>query len=114
MDTQGFRDYLQGHGIAEEQIDQHIKVINRFEAYLQDQETPAVLESAGAEATQAFVEHLITIGDNSEDNLVALARQTEDELERTRDDFVHLLAKTYPGGRPEHRLDVPTDPNERS
>jgi len=47
-------------------------------------------------------------------HLVALARQTEDELERTRDDFVQLLVDKYSPGRPNDRTRNVTDPNERS
>ena len=46
-------------------------------------------------------------------NLVALAEQTESELERTRDDFVQLLVR-YAPGPPDGQMHTIPDPNQRS
>jgi len=46
-------------------------------------------------------------------NLVALAQQTETELERTRDDFVQLLVR-YAPAPPDGKMRTTPDPNQRS
>lgn len=74
MDTQGFRQFLQTRKLSADQVEQHIAITSRFEQYLGELYPPRTLEDASAEATQAFVDLLIAEGENSYDNLVAMAR----------------------------------------
>ncbi|MBN2148764.1 MAG: hypothetical protein JW726_15355 [Anaerolineales bacterium] len=74
MDTQGFMQFLQTRKLSDEQMAQHIAIVAQFESYLSTLTPPISLETASAEATQAFVDRLIAAGDNNYDNLLALAR----------------------------------------
>jgi len=74
MNIQGFREFLQSHQLTSEQIEQQITFTARFESYLANLQPPVSLEDAGAETTQAFVDQLIEEGNNTYNNLVALAR----------------------------------------
>lgn len=74
MDLQGFQQFLQSRQLTVEQINQHISILSRFEEYLGSLHPPLPIERAGSEITQAFVNILVDEGNNSYENLLALAR----------------------------------------
>lgn len=74
MDEKGFEQYLKSRRLTDEQAAQQVAATLEFEAYLAGLTPPQALESASAEAAQAFVDRLIAEGRNSLDALYALAR----------------------------------------
>ncbi len=74
MNIEGFRQFLAPRQLSAEQVEQHIQITSRFEAYLASLNPPKTLENASGEAAQALLDQLITEVGNSYDNLVALAR----------------------------------------
>ena len=74
MDQDGFRRYLQGRGIAKEEIEQHLSIIEQFERFLQEAglwRSPAV---PTAKDLRAFSTHLVEHGQNTYSNYLALVR----------------------------------------
>jgi hypothetical protein len=71
MDREGFRQMLEGRGLPEEQIEQHLALAAGFEAWLQGR---GIDGSPGASDARAFSDHLVAQGRNSYDNYLALAR----------------------------------------
>jgi len=74
MNIEGFRQFLLPRQLLDEQVEQHIRIVSRVEAYLASLNPPMTLENASDEAAQAFVDQLITESSNNYDNLVALLR----------------------------------------
>jgi hypothetical protein len=74
MNTQGFCLFLQSRRLSDQQVEEHLAIVSRFEEYLCQLTPPLSLEDAGAEATQAFIDQLTKEGSNSYANLLALAR----------------------------------------
>jgi hypothetical protein len=74
MDKEGFYNFLQTRNLSDEQVEQQVAAVERFEAFLQAMQPPNQLEGASAEAARAFVDRLIAEGNNTENNLLALAR----------------------------------------
>jgi hypothetical protein len=74
MNIEGFRQFLLPRQLSDEQVEQHILITSRLEAYLASLNPPMSLENASSEVAQTFVDQLIAEGGNSFDNLVALAR----------------------------------------
>jgi hypothetical protein len=74
MDQEGFRTFLQSRNLSGEQIEQQVAIVERFEVFLQTLRPPSQLDQASAEAAQAFVDQLMVEHNNTEDNLLALAR----------------------------------------
>lgn len=74
MDREGFLQFLRSRRLTDAQMAAQAAIAERFEVYLEAQQPPARLETAGAGQTQAFVDRLIAEGANSEENLIGLAR----------------------------------------
>jgi hypothetical protein len=74
MDGAGFREYLLGRGVQEDEVPHQLDAIRRFARHLGSLSPPQALESVDAQATLAYVEQLIAEGANSYTNLLALAR----------------------------------------
>jgi len=50
MDQQGYRRFLQTRKLSDDQIEQHIAIVLRFEAFLSSCQSPTTLEQASARA----------------------------------------------------------------
>jgi len=74
MDQAGYRQFLQTRKLSNEQIEQSVAMVVRFEAYLSNCQPPSTLELASAEQALAFVDLLIDDGQNSFLDLAAVAR----------------------------------------
>ena len=74
MDKEGFRNFLQTRNLSGEQMEQQVAIVERFEAFLQALQPPLLLEGATPEAARAFIDRLMAEGNNTENNLLALAR----------------------------------------
>lgn len=74
MNRQGFEQALRARRLTEEQINQHIGIVERFDAFLKAAQPPLQLDQATADAARAFAAVLIEEGLGTEDNLLALAR----------------------------------------
>jgi hypothetical protein len=74
MGQPGFRQFLQPRQLSEEQLDQQVASVEKFEAFLNTAQPPVTLAQADAPITQAFVDTRIADRTNTFDNLVAVAR----------------------------------------
>ncbi len=74
MDQATFRQRLEARHCSEEEIQQNLAVVERFETFLANRQPPIMLEQADAGATMAFAGQLIAEGQNIFNNLVAVAR----------------------------------------
>ncbi len=74
MDRSKFVQYMQSRHFTEEQIEQHLTTVERFESFLRNGQPPSTLEQADAEATLVFAHQLIAQGRDTFDNLLAVAR----------------------------------------
>ena len=52
MNIEGFRQFLLPRQLPDGQVEQHIRIVSRFEAYVASLNPPMTLESASAEAAQ--------------------------------------------------------------
>lgn len=74
MQEKVFRDYLISRNFLEEEIDAQVSFIDRLEKYLQKIVTAWTLEDINGACAQTIVDDLIDRGDNSLENLQAIAR----------------------------------------
>jgi hypothetical protein len=74
MDEIGFRDILIKRGLPQEQIDEHVAFISLMENRLAGRQPSIAFEDLTHGATQELVDELIDSGENSIQNLLALAR----------------------------------------
>lgn len=72
MDKPGFRNYLQEHQIAEEEIEQHLVIVERFEQFLSQSGAQYPSENATAEDIRAFSVQLIQDNQNTVPNYYGL------------------------------------------
>jgi hypothetical protein len=74
MDEQGFRTYLEGRNLEPKAIDRSVEVVKRFELQLETGPAPRSLAGATSDDVHRFAARLIESGDNTEENVLALAR----------------------------------------
>ena len=74
MDEKGFREILEKRNLPEDQIDAHIAFITQMEDRLSKRVPPWAFEDLNHGSTQELVNELIDSGENSIQNLLALAR----------------------------------------
>ncbi len=74
MEREGYRRLLQTRGLSDEQIEQSIEIVERFEVILGNRQPPATLETASAQDTLDYVDQLNAEGKNSFFELAAVAR----------------------------------------
>ena len=74
MNAKGYREFLEERNISTETIDEAIAVVERFEAFLQTSNQEITVDTATADDVKAFSEQLISEGENTFDNYLALLR----------------------------------------
>jgi len=74
MDEQGFRTYLESRNLEPEAIDRSVDVVKRFEHELGVGPAPRGIGGATADDVHRFAAVLVAGGDNTEENVLALAR----------------------------------------
>ena len=74
MDETVFRDYLSAAGVAQEDIETQVSFINGLESTLKQKVPSWTLADLNGGSTQELVDELIDQGENSLENLLALAR----------------------------------------
>jgi hypothetical protein len=74
MDQEGFRTYLRGREVPEEEIDASLRVVERFEGFVGEPTRRRDLSTATKEDVDAFSAVLVDEGANTWDRYVALAR----------------------------------------
>jgi hypothetical protein len=74
MELQGFRLFLQERKLSNKQIEEHIVIVKKFEAFLEQNYPSRSLNDAHGEEVQAFIDVLIHEKQNTYENLVGLAR----------------------------------------
>jgi hypothetical protein len=74
MNEQPFRDYLLKLGLDQDAIDSQVAFIQDLEKYLQENALGLSLEDLNHASTQAVVDGMIDRGENSIENLLAIAR----------------------------------------
>jgi hypothetical protein len=74
MDREGFRQYLHERKLTEEQVNDSISILARFETFLRAGRPPRELESATRKDVNAFSAALIEEGSNTWETYLAVAR----------------------------------------
>ncbi len=74
MDKQGFREFLRERKISETQVEQHVAIVERFEAFVSASDPLGLPRSPTSDDVHAFSALLIDEKLNSYDNFLALAR----------------------------------------
>jgi len=74
LDEDGFRDFLARRKLKDETVQAHIRLAREFEAFLKKNDRNKDLGKATPRDMDIFVALLMKDGQNTEDNLIALAR----------------------------------------
>lgn len=74
MDKSGFGDFLQTRELSEDQIEQSMSIVERFESFVEEFDRARTLKTSTTEDIRAFMAILIKENSNSYDNFLALAR----------------------------------------
>ena len=74
MDKYGFREFLIKQKVPEEQMDDAIALVERFEAFLKDQDSESTLDSATSEDAIKFTKVMMNENLNTYRNFVTLLR----------------------------------------
>jgi hypothetical protein len=83
MEANGYRNYLEARSMSTATIDKAIAVISKFEIALQAFSKAKTVDTASRIDAQAFSEQLISEGENSFDNYLALLRYGSFSRNRT-------------------------------
>ena len=74
MDKSGFGDFLQTRELSEDQIEQSMLIVEKFESFVEELDRARTLKTSTTEDIRAFMAILIKENSNSYDNFLALAR----------------------------------------
>lgn len=105
MEEKGFREFLKERDYPEETVDSYVTGVRRAQSYFEGK-----IEEVSVDGFKGYVQHLLDLNENSEENLVGLARYVY--YKDMKDQWIYFAAIL--GGREvlpsiEERLEELTD-----